>query len=50
LISQAIIEDAILPFIVGRKNRLFSDTVQGAQATATIYGLIESAKVSEIFI
>ncbi|MCG8616108.1 MAG: IS66 family transposase, partial [Desulfobacterales bacterium] len=39
-----LLENAIRPFVVGRKNWLFSDTVQGARASALIYSLIETAK------
>jgi hypothetical protein len=31
---------------VGRKNWLFADTVRGAQASANLYSLIETAKVN----
>jgi len=37
-------ENAIRPFVVGRKNWLFSDTVTGAKASANLYSLIETAK------
>jgi hypothetical protein len=37
-------ENAIRPFVVGRKNWLFSATVPGAKASANLYGLIETAK------
>ena len=37
-------ENAIRPFVVGRKNWLFSHTPSGAQASAAIYSLIETAK------
>ncbi|SDO47859.1 Transposase [Vreelandella arcis] len=36
-------ENAIRPFVVGRKNWLFSHTPSGAQASAAIYSLIETA-------
>ena len=39
-----LVENAIRPFVIGRKNWLFSDTVQGARASAAIYSLIETAK------
>jgi len=39
-------ENAIRPFAVGRKNWLFSDTVKGADASANIYSVIESAKLA----
>lgn len=39
-------ENAIRPFCDGRRNWLFSDTPEVAQASATIYSLIESAKAN----
>jgi transposase len=39
-------ENAIRPFAVGRKSWLFSDTVKGADASANIYSVIESAKLA----
>jgi transposase len=39
-------ENALRPFVMGRKNWLFSDTVQGAQASANLYSLIETAKAN----
>ncbi|WP_280563512.1 MULTISPECIES: IS66 family transposase [unclassified Chromohalobacter] len=39
-------ENAIRPFVVGRKNWLFSHTPRGAHASAAIYSLIETAKVN----
>ena len=39
-------ENAIRPFVVGRKNWLFSDTPRGAHASATLYSLIETAKAN----
>jgi len=38
------VENAIRPFVVGRKNWLFSNTAKGAQASAVIYSLVETAK------
>jgi transposase len=38
------VENAIRPFVVGRKNWLFSDTLAGAQASAALYSLIIMAK------
>ena len=45
-ISNALAENAIRPFAVGRKNWLFSDTSRGAHASATCYSLIETAKAN----
>jgi len=39
-------ENAIRPFVVGRKNWLFSQSQAGAEASANIYSIIESAKRS----
>lgn len=41
-------ENAIRPFCVGRRNWLFSGTPEGAQASATIYSLVESAKANQL--
>jgi hypothetical protein len=40
------VENAIRPFVVGRKGWLFSDTPRGAHASAGIYSLIETAKAN----
>lgn len=39
-------ENAIRPFVIGRKNWLFSATVRGAKSSANLYGLIETAKAN----
>ena len=39
-------ENAIRPFVVGRKNWLFSNTPAGAHASALIYSLVETAKAN----
>lgn len=39
-------ENAIRPFVIGRKNWLFSHTPSGAHASAAIYSLIETAKAN----
>ena len=41
-----MISGAIRPFVIGRKNWLFSDTPRGASASAALYSLIETAKAS----
>ncbi len=41
-------ENAIRPFVVGRKNWLFSGNPRGAKASATLYSLIESAKANDL--
>ena len=39
-------ENAIRPFVIGRKGWLFSDTVKGAVASANLYSLVETAKAN----
>ena len=45
-ISNNTAENAIRPFVMGRKNWLFSDTPKGATASARVYSLIETAKAN----
>ena len=47
-ISNNAAENAIRPFTVGRKNWLFSDTPNGAKASADIYSIVETAKVNRL--
>ena len=47
-ISNNFAENAIRPFVIGRKNWLFSDTVKGAKSSAIIYSLIDTAKANGI--
>ena len=39
-------ENAIRPFVVGRKAWLFSNSQRGATASANLYSLVESAKAN----
>lgn len=41
-------ENAIRPFVVGRKAWLFSDTVDGANSSAVIYSVLETAKANGV--
>ena len=41
-------ENAIRPFVLGRKNWLFSNTPRGAHSSAVLYSLIESAKANAL--
>ena len=43
-----LIENAIRPFVLGRKNWLFSNTPRGAESSAVLYSLIESAKANAL--
>ena len=45
-ISNVLCENAIRPFVIGRKNWLFSDTPEGAHASAKLYSIIETAKAA----
>ena len=45
-ISNNLAENAIRPFTVGRKNWLFCDSVKGAEASAVVYTLVETAKAN----
>ena len=39
-------ENVIRPFVIGRKNWLFSASQQGATSNANLYSLIETAKTN----
>ncbi len=41
-------ERAIKPFVIGPKNWMFSNTANGANASATLYSLIETAKANAL--
>jgi len=43
-ISKSCAENSIRPFVMGRKNRLLSNTPKGAKASAIYCSLIVSAK------
>jgi transposase len=45
-IDNNLVENAIRPFVIGRKNYLFCDSVAGAAASANLYSLIETAKAN----
>lgn len=47
-ISNVIVENAIRPFVIGRKAWLFADTPKGARASAIYYSLIETAKANDL--
>ena len=47
-ISNNPAENAIRPFVVGRKNWLFSDTPKGADSSAIVYTLVETAKANGV--
>ena len=39
-------ERAVKPFVIGRKNWMFSNTANGARASAMLYSIIETAKAN----
>ena len=47
-IDNNLCENAIRPFVIGRRNWLFADTVAGANASANLYSLIETCKANRI--
>lgn len=47
-ISNNLAENAIRPFVVGRKNWLFCDSVKGAESSAMVYSLVETAKANGV--
>ena len=46
--SNNLSENAIRPFVVGRKGWLFCDTPAGAQASAMAYTMVEMAKANKV--
>ncbi len=42
------VENAIRPFVIGRKNWLFSNTPRGANASACLFSIIETAKANDL--
>lgn len=47
-LSNNVAERCVKSFIIGRKNFLFSNSVLGAQASGTIYSVVESAKLNNL--
>jgi transposase len=45
-ISNNLAENSIRPFTTGRKNWMFSDSTKGADASAAVYSVIETAKAN----
>ena len=45
-LDNNIAERAIKPFVIGRKNFLFSNTPRGAEASAAIYSIVVTAKLN----
>ena len=47
-IDTNLAENAIRPFALGRRNWLFSDTVNGAKASASLYSLVQTARANDL--
>ncbi|MBB6591732.1 transposase, partial [Ralstonia solanacearum] len=47
-ISNNPCENAIRPFVLGRKGWLFATTVAGANASANLYSLVETCKANGV--
>jgi len=47
-ISNNRAENAIRPFVMGRKAWLFADTKKGAMASAIVYSIVETAKANNL--
>lgn len=45
-LDNNVAERAVKPFVIGRKNWLFSDTPRGAEASAAIYSIVVTAKLN----
>ncbi len=43
-IDNNLVENKIRPFAIGRRNWLFSTSVEGAEASATLYSIVSTAK------
>jgi len=41
-------ENSIRPFVIGRRNWLFADTVAGANASANLYSLLQTSAVNGV--
>ena len=47
-ISNSRAENAIRPFVIGRKNWLFCNSVAGGNAVANAYSIVETAKANDL--
>lgn len=45
-LDNSLAERTVKPFVIGRKNWMFADTVQGADASCILYSIVESAKLN----
>ena len=47
-LDNSLAERTVKPFVIGRKNWLFSDTPAGADASCILYRLVETAKQNDL--
>lgn len=47
-LSNNLAEQSIKPFVIGRKNWLFSNTIRGANSSTIIYSIIQTAIANEL--
>ena len=47
-LSNNLSEQAIKNVVIGRKNWLFSDTPEGADASMAVFSIVETAKANEL--
>jgi transposase len=47
-IDNNVCENSIRPFVIGRRNWLFADTVAGANASANLYSLLQTCAVNGV--
>lgn len=45
-LDNSLAERTVKPFVIGRKNWMFADTAQGADASCILYSIVESAKLN----
>lgn len=49
-VDNNVAERAVKPFVIGRKNWLFSNTPKGARSSAIIYSIVETAKANGLVV
>ena len=47
-LSNSAAERKAKSYVIGRKNFLFHDTVEGAEASAIVYSMVETAKANSL--
>ena len=47
-LDNSLAERTVKPFVIGRKNWLFADTPEGADASCILYSLVETAKQNNL--